>query len=330
MVLVLIVAAATGSSNSSSSTADGTAPSTGSAQPAPVSSSSPSLLISVAPGVTVQPAPVQLAPAAAGTALTALATLRVEPDASMAGYSRAQFGTAWTDDNDDVGGHNGCDTRNDILRRDLLAITIKAGSNGCTVLSGTLNDPYTATTIHFVRGPESALVQIDHVVALGDAWVTGAQTIGAAQRVNLANDPLNLLAVQGAANDRKGDDDAAGWLPANRPEDCPYVARQIAVKVKYHLWVTAAERAAMDNVLAGCPTQPLPTAGATPLGSAAHASAAPVTPAAPAPATHSAGPAPTTGAHPAGATARCNDGTYSYAAHHQGACSRHGGVAQFY
>ena len=54
--------------------------------------------------------------------------------------------------------------------------------------------------------------------------------------------------------------------------------------------------------------------------------------AAPSPATHTAPPpAPTTAAGPpAGATALCNDGTYSDAAHHQGACSHHGGVAVFY
>ncbi len=111
----------------------------------------------------------------------------------MTGYTRAQFGETWTDNNNDPLGHNGCDTRNDILRRDLTSVALKPGSNGCTVLTGTLADPYTATTISFTRGAStSTAIQIDHVVPLGDAWQTGAQTMTAQRRVDLANDPLNL------------------------------------------------------------------------------------------------------------------------------------------
>ena len=126
------------------------------------------------------------------------------------------------------------------------------------MLSGTLHDPYTGRVIDFAKSHATA-VQIDHVVALGDAWQTGAQGWSAAQRLSLANDPLELLAVDGPTNERKGDGDAATWLPPNKSYRCDYVARQIAVKVKYHLWVTAAERAAMQRILAGCPTQPLTT-----------------------------------------------------------------------
>jgi hypothetical protein len=115
-----------------------------------------------------------------GTALAALSTLAVRPAASMSGYSRAQFGAAWSDDNSDPDGHNGCDTRNDILRRDLVDLVMKAGTGGCTVASGVLHDPYGGTSISFVRGPDSAVIQIDHVVALGDAWTTGAATSVAA------------------------------------------------------------------------------------------------------------------------------------------------------
>lgn len=351
--VLVIVLSATSSPSSTTTPASTVAAHAGSSQVAHPSSAVPAAPTTALPPATEQVVPVlpvpaatsaQLAHAAVGTALAALATLPVAPDSSMDGYSRAQFGSAWSDDNGDLDGHNGCDTRNDILRRDLHSVTIDAGSHGCTVLTGTLDDPYTATTIHFVRGPESALVQIDHVVALGDAWETGAPDIGAAQRLNLANDPLNLLAVQGAANDRKGDADAAGWLPTNGAEDCPYVARQIAVKVKYQLWVTAGEQASMAGVLNGCPTQLLPTASATPLAAATamqtSRTPAPVpvrpAPVTPAPATHAAAPAPAPAPapppaqHPAGATAVCNDGTFSYAAHHQGSCSHHHGVAQFF
>lgn len=198
-------------------------------------------------------------PAAAGSALAGLATLRVKGRAPMTGYARSQFGQAWSDDNDDPFGHNGCDTRNDILRRDLHATVIKVGTYGCVALSGRLDDPYTATAIGFLRGAAtSSRVQIDHVVALGDAWQSGAQQWTAHQRQNLANDPMNLLAVDGSANEQKGDSDAASWLPANKSFRCAYVARQVAVKLKYGLWVTAAEGAAIARVLGTCPDQRLP------------------------------------------------------------------------
>jgi hypothetical protein len=199
-----------------------------------------------------------------GAALRALADLPVKGRAPKTGYQRAQFGETWTDDVSVDGGHNGCDTRNDILRRDLTRTTIKAGSHGCTVTSGTLDDPYTGKNIDFVRGQQtSSKVQIDHVVALSDAWQTGAQKLSPEQRQNLAGDPLELLAVDGAANASKGDGDAATWLPPVKTYRCDYVARQIAVKSKYQLWVTAAEHKAMADVLSHCPAQPLPTAAKT-------------------------------------------------------------------
>lgn len=131
--------------------------------------------------------------------------------------------------------------------------------NTCKVASGTLQDPYTGKTINFLRGSDTSDdVQIDHVVALGDAWQKGAQNISVHARYSLANDPLNLLAVEGRANQAKSDSDAASWLPTNKDFRCNYVARQIAVKQKYSLWVTQAEYQAMSNVLSGCPAQTMP------------------------------------------------------------------------
>lgn len=194
--------------------------------------------------------------APAGTALAGLAALPVKGRAPMTGYARSEFGDAWTDDNDAPFGHNGCDTRNDILRRDLHETVLKVGSNGCVALSGRLDDPYTAVAIGFVRGSAtSSRVQIDHVVALGDAWQSGAQQVSAQQRQNLANDPMNLLAVDGPANLQKGAADAASWLPANKSFRCSYVARQVAVKLKYGLSVTSAEAAAIAHMLSSCPGQ---------------------------------------------------------------------------
>jgi hypothetical protein len=190
------------------------------------------------------------ADSAATPAVALLATLAVKGKSAKTGYDRTgKFGSAWPDVD-----HNGCDTRNDILARDLTMI-VTAGP--CTVLSGRLLAPYTGTTVSFVRGQTtSMLVQIDHLVALSNAWQTGAQKLSQDQRIALANDPLNLLASDGASNSQKGDGDAATWLPAATSFRCEYVARQISVKADYGLWVAPAEHDAMARVLAACPGQP--------------------------------------------------------------------------
>ena len=165
----------------------------------------------------------------------------------MTGYSRAKFGEPWSDVD-----HNGCDTRDDILRRDLNQVVLKPGST-CVVKSGTLHDLYTGKTIHFVRGVStSAAVQIDHVVALGDAWRTSAATWTDARRLAYANDPRVLLAVDGPSNEAKEDSDASKWLPPRKAYDCQYIAKQIRVKHIYGLWVTNVERDAMATQLATC------------------------------------------------------------------------------
>lgn len=225
------------------------------------------------------PAPAEASPAPASTvhsasrvpALAALATLPVKGRAAKTGYERELFGQAWSDVD-----RNGCDTRNDVLRRDLTGYVLKAGTRGCVVVRGTLRDPYTGRTIAFIRGEgTSALVQVDHVVALSDAWQKGAQRLSYERRTALANDPLNLLAVDGPTNQRKGDGDAATWLPPQHAYRCAYVARQVAVKARHGLWVTAAERDAIAQVLRSCPSQRLPTRAAIPLGGGTVEAAAP-------------------------------------------------------
>jgi hypothetical protein len=186
------------------------------------------------------------------TALAALDTLPVKGRAPKTGYDRAQFGGDWAS-------INGCDTRQRILRRDLRRESYQAGST-CEIVMGRLADPYTATLIAYVRGGASE-VDIDHVVALSDAWQKGAQQWPYARRVKFANDPLNLLAVDASANREKGDGDAATWLPANKSFRCAYVARQIAVKQRYRACVTQAEHDAMQRVLTPCPDTPLPKRG---------------------------------------------------------------------
>ncbi|MGW9265736.1 GmrSD restriction endonuclease domain-containing protein [Gordonia terrae] len=220
--------------------------------------------------LTLEPAAFAAPPAldssAADAALTKLGTLAVKGRAPKTGYSRDHFGQAWSDDVTVDSGRNGCDTRNDILRRDLTAITLKPGSNGCTVQTGTLDDLYTDSTIRFVRGQDtSAAVQVDHVVALSDAWQKGAQQLNAVQRRDLANDPRNLQAVDGPTNQQKGAGDAATWLPPNKSYRCTYVSRQIDVKALYELWVTQAEREAMTRVLVSCgATAPVTTRTSAP------------------------------------------------------------------
>ena len=178
--------------------------------------------------------------------------LPIKGRAPKTGYSRSQFGQAWTDDVDVADGHNGCDTRNDILKRDLVSVQFRRGSD-CVVASGQLHDVYTGRTIDFIRGADtSSAVQIDHMVALSDAWQTGAQQLSREQRTELANDPLNLQAVDGPTNQAKDDGDAATWLPPNKSYRCTYVTRQVEVKAKYHLWVTRAEHDAIERVLSTC------------------------------------------------------------------------------
>lgn len=202
--------------------------------------------ISIPPASAVESVP--------GVAVAVLETLPVKGRAPKTGYSRGAFGQSWADVD-----RNGCDTRNDILKRDMTSIVYKPKTRNCVVLSGTLIDRYSGETINFVRGDVSSMeVQIDHVVALSNSWQTGAFKLSIAQRTALANDPLNLFAVKGRLNSQKGDGDAATWVPPMRSFRCAYVAQQIAVKAKYSLWVVAPEKAAMLAILAQCPTQQVP------------------------------------------------------------------------
>lgn len=184
-----------------------------------------------------------------GDVVNVLETIPVKGKAPKTGYERSQFSDGW-------GAIDGCDQRNNILRRDLTNITF---DSDCKVISGILEDPYTGKTINFQRGSgTSSKVQIDHVVALSNAWQTGAQQLSYVQRNKLANDPLELMAVDGSANQKKSAGDAATWLPENKSFRCQYVARQVAVKKKYSLWVTEAEKQAILRVLNKCPNQKLP------------------------------------------------------------------------
>ena len=166
-------------------------------------------------------------------------------------FSRYRFGEAWSDDVDVEFGHNGCNTRDDILRRDLTELVVRPGT--CYAQSGVLHDPYTGESIQFTRGPQTSdAVQIDHLVSLSDAWYKGARKWDEQRRRDFANDPRNLLAVGGKANFDKAFRDATAWLPSNTAFRCEFVARQVEVKAAYQLWVSANEKRAMAEVLDEC------------------------------------------------------------------------------
>jgi hypothetical protein len=188
------------------------------------------------------------------TASSALSTLAVKGRAPKTGYDRDALFGGWADPDG-----NGCDARNDVLARDLTNKVFGTGRDKCLVLSGALIDPYSGKKIDFTRGQgTSTLVPIDHVVAVSDAWQKGAFKWDAVTRVQFYNDPLNLKATQQSLNSQKRDGDAATWLPPLKSYRCAYVAQQIAVKAKYAIWVTKAEKEAMARILAVCPKQLLP------------------------------------------------------------------------
>ena len=180
-------------------------------------------------------------------AKASLAAIPVKGRAPKTGYARSEFGQAWADTD-----HNGCDTRNDVLARDLRGAAFKAGTRDCVVVSGTREDPYTGTTIAFQRGERSADVQIDHIVPLSDAWQKGAQQWTAQQRLSFANEPANLRAVDGPANQQKSDGDLATWLPSNRTFRCEYAVNVVEVKAGYGLWMTQAEHDKAAELLGAC------------------------------------------------------------------------------
>jgi hypothetical protein len=170
-------------------------------------------------------------------------------------YRRAAFGEAWTDDNDAPGGHNGCDTRDDILNRDLVDktyVSIKRCPDA--VATGILHDPYTNATIDFRRGAKvGEAVQIDHIAPLAYGWDMGAYGWTDEMRVRFANDPANLLAVAGQANQDKGDKEPALWMPPNAAFHCQYAMQFIAVLRGYGLPVDAPSAAVLRDAANTCP-----------------------------------------------------------------------------
>lgn len=182
-------------------------------------------------------------------ARTLLEKLEIKGRAPKTGYKRDEFYSGWPD-------IDGCSLRQRIIKRELNASATLAEDN-CTVIGGEFDEPYTGSHLVFYQKSDFTTgIQIDHVVALSDAWQKGAQYFDRDTRYNIATDPLNLLAVDAKANQGKSDGDAATWLPPNKAFRCQYVARQVSVKYKYQLWVTQAEHDAIAKVLETCPNEP--------------------------------------------------------------------------
>lgn len=183
-------------------------------------------------------------------AINVLETLEVKGRAPKTGYDREQFYKSWPS-------IDGCNLRQRIIKRDLGDTAVLADDN-CTVLSGEFDEPYTGSHLIFYQKSDLTKgLQIDHIVALSDAWQKGAQKLTADERYALATDPLNLLAVDSKTNQGKSDGDAATWLPPNKKFRCTYVARQVSVKYKYHLWLTQAEKDMIAKILGSCPQEPV-------------------------------------------------------------------------
>ncbi|MBR2753832.1 HNH endonuclease [Candidatus Saccharibacteria bacterium] len=174
-----------------------------------------------------------------------LEKLEVKGRAPKKGYSREQFYDGWPM-------INGCSLRQRVIKRELGDTAVL---DGCNVIAGEYDEPYTGEHVVLENHEEVSKIQIDHVVALSDAWQKGAQYLSEETRYEIATDPLNLLAVDGEANKQKSDGDAATWLPKNKKFRCQYVARQVSVKYKYGLWVTQAEKEAILNILKKCPNE---------------------------------------------------------------------------
>ena len=179
-------------------------------------------------------------------AMEILEKIEVKGRAPKTGYSRDEFYSGWPT-------VDGCNLRQRIIKREFGDSAVL---DGCTVVAGEFDEPYTGEHRVFTEKSQISKIQIDHVVALSDAWQKGAQYMEKEVRYNIATDPLNLLAVDGPANEQKSDGDAATWLPPNKKFRCQYVARQVSVKYKYGLWVTEAEKGAILQVLGNCPREP--------------------------------------------------------------------------
>ncbi|KAF9530097.1 hypothetical protein CPB83DRAFT_200303 [Crepidotus variabilis] len=178
-------------------------------------------------------------PVSGATARSYLASLTVATDSNSPAYNRDLFKT-W----DIISGT--CDTRETVLKRDGTSVVT---DSSCKATSGHWVSPYdgVATTL-------ASDLDIDHVVPLKEAWVSGARTWTDAQREAFANDLTRpqLVAVTDNLNQSKGDKDPAQWVPPLASYVCTYVRAYVQVKYYYKLSVDSAEKSALTSYLADC------------------------------------------------------------------------------
>lgn len=167
------------------------------------------------------------------------------------------FGKPWTDDNDDpVFGHNGCSTRDDLLNDELNHKT-RVPHSKCKIRSGDYLEPYTGKHVHYMATPDSHVSQLDgeHINSLHNVYATGGSELSQRERVDIANDPMNLVMADHVENVRKGDKSISEYIPPNPNVTCGYTEHYIAVTVKYGLWWTQADHDAATQYLNSCPTE---------------------------------------------------------------------------
>ncbi|MGC5225167.1 HNH endonuclease family protein [Micromonospora sp. DT81.3] len=198
------------------------------------------------------PAPVVSAESAgdlvpeASAALEQLEQLTIDEPEKANTYDRDLFGQRWADVD-----RNGCDTRNDMLARDLIDIVTKPGTNGCVVLYGILHDAYTGETVIFERRSEGFQpVQADHLVPLAYAWSQGAHEWTPELRQQFANDPANLQIT--TVNQAKGDSGPTEWTAPDESYRCTYAARFVFVLTAYGLTIPVADHNTLTAQLASC------------------------------------------------------------------------------
>lgn len=189
-----------------------------------------------APG---DPAAADLGSGGREAALAVLDSLVTRP-AVASGYARSKF-RHWITQPD------GCSTREAVLIRDAVSVNAK----GCRVVSGEWLSPYDGIT-----SVSASRLDIDHMVPLKEAWLSGAAGWSAARRQAFANDlgwPGSLLAVSASSNRSKGDKDPARWMPPNANYWCTYLFDWIDVKYRWSLSVDPAEKSTITRDLASCP-----------------------------------------------------------------------------
>jgi Protein of unknown function (DUF1524) len=177
---------------------------------------------------------------------TAIAALKVASE-NHSGYDRSKF-PHWVDAD-----HDGCDTREEVLLAEAIVKPHKGA--GCTLTGGRWYSYYDNK-----YWSDTNRIDIDHVVALAEAWESGARTWTTDRRKAYAkdlDDRRTLVGVTDTVNAAKSADDPANWLPPVASMRCRYVRNWVAIKIRWWLTVNNAEKNALTWIASGCPNDTL-------------------------------------------------------------------------